>query len=67
MTLRNHAIEEVHELIDAIEASDNHELAEKLGSFLHWFGKHSDTGGQQRRSCAPKSNGTKEIRADVNR
>lgn len=34
MTLRRHAIEEVYELIDAIEASDDHEMAEELGDLL---------------------------------
>ncbi|MCU0784736.1 MAG: nucleoside triphosphate pyrophosphohydrolase [Verrucomicrobia bacterium] len=34
MTLRHHAIEEVYELIDAIEAGDDHEMAEELGDLL---------------------------------
>lgn len=33
-TLRFHAIEEVYELLDAIEAGDDHELAEELGDLL---------------------------------
>jgi MazG family protein len=33
-TLRWHAVEEVYELIDAIEARDDHELAEELGDLL---------------------------------
>src|SRR4030095_16009672 len=33
-TLRYHAVEEVYELIDAIEAGDDHELAEELGDLL---------------------------------
>jgi uncharacterized protein YabN with tetrapyrrole methylase and pyrophosphatase domain len=33
-TLRQHALEEVYELIDAIEAGDDHELAEELGDLL---------------------------------
>jgi len=33
-TLRLHAIEEVYELIDAIEAGDDHEMAEELGDLL---------------------------------
>ena len=33
-TLRRHAIEEVYELIDAIEAGDDHEMAEELGDLL---------------------------------
>lgn len=34
MSLRRHAIEEVYELIDAIEAKDDHEMAEELGDLL---------------------------------
>jgi nucleoside triphosphate diphosphatase len=34
MTLRRHAIEEDYELIDAIEAGDDHEMAEELGDLL---------------------------------
>ncbi len=34
MTLRRHAIEEVYELIDAIEAGDDHEMVEELGDLL---------------------------------
>jgi MazG family protein len=34
MTLRRHAIEEVYELIDAIEARDDIEMAEELGDLL---------------------------------
>ena len=34
MTLRRHAIEEVYELIDAIEDGDDHEMAEELGDLL---------------------------------
>src|SRR5437773_10598588 len=34
MTLRWHAVEEVYELIDAIEAGDDHELQEELGDLL---------------------------------
>jgi MazG family protein len=34
LTLRTHAIEEVYELIDAIEAGDDHEMAEELGDLL---------------------------------
>jgi len=33
-TLRRHAIEEVYELIDAIEAGDDFEMAEELGDLL---------------------------------
>ena len=34
MTLRRHAVEEVYELIDAIEARDDQEMAEELGDLL---------------------------------
>jgi uncharacterized protein YabN with tetrapyrrole methylase and pyrophosphatase domain len=34
LMLRRHAIEEVYELIDAIEAGDDHEMAEELGDLL---------------------------------
>ncbi|MGH7950861.1 MAG: nucleoside triphosphate pyrophosphohydrolase [Limisphaerales bacterium] len=34
MSLRRHAIEEVYELIDAIEARDDYEMAEELGDLL---------------------------------
>src|SRR5271155_694515 len=34
LTLRRHGIEEVYELIDAIEAHDDHEMAEELGDLL---------------------------------
>lgn len=34
LTLRRHAIEEVYELIDAIEAHDDYEMAEELGDLL---------------------------------
>ena len=33
-TLRQHAIEEVYELIDAIDSGDDHELLEELGDLL---------------------------------
>lgn len=33
-SLRFHAVEEVYELVDAIEAGDDHELAEELGDVL---------------------------------
>lgn len=33
-TLRWHAVEEVYELMDAIEAGDDHEMAEELGDLL---------------------------------
>ncbi len=34
MTLRHHAVEEVYELMDAVEAGDDHEMAEELGDLL---------------------------------
>jgi uncharacterized protein YabN with tetrapyrrole methylase and pyrophosphatase domain len=34
LSLRRHAIEEVYELIDAIESRDDHEMAEELGDLL---------------------------------
>ena len=34
MSLRTHAVEEVYELMDAIEAGDDHEMAEELGDLL---------------------------------
>ena len=34
-SIRFHAVEEVYELIDAIEAGDDHELQEELGDFSH--------------------------------
>ncbi len=34
MSLRFHAVEEVYEMIDAIEAGDDHELMEELGDLL---------------------------------
>src|SRR4030095_3435219 len=33
-TLRYHAVEEVYELMDAIEAEDDHEMVEELGGLL---------------------------------
>lgn len=34
LSLRHHAVEEVYELMDAIEAGDDHEMAEELGDLL---------------------------------
>lgn len=34
LSLRFHAVEEVYELMDAIEAADDHEMAEELGDLL---------------------------------
>ena len=33
-TLRMHAVEEVYELVDAIDAGDDHEMMEELGDVL---------------------------------
>jgi len=33
-SIRYHAVEEVYELIDAIESGDDHEMAEELGDLL---------------------------------
>src|SRR5262245_41206787 len=40
MTLRLHAVEEVYELIDAIEAGDDHEMLDELGDLLMQVGFH---------------------------
>ena len=42
MSLRRHAIEEVYELIDAIEARDDEEMAEELGDLLLQVVFHSE-------------------------
>src|SRR5271154_2439921 len=34
LSLRRHAVEEVYELIDAIESGDDHEMEEELGDLL---------------------------------
>jgi len=34
MTLRRYAVEEVYELLDAIESADDHEIMEELGDLL---------------------------------
>src|SRR6266487_2160922 len=34
LSLRYHAVEEVYELMDAIEAADDHEMVEELGDLL---------------------------------
>jgi XTP/dITP diphosphohydrolase len=41
MSLRWHAVEEVYELLDAIEAGDDHELEEELGDMLMQVVFHS--------------------------
>jgi MazG family protein len=47
MTLRRHAIEEVYELIDAIEAGDDHEMAEELGDLLLQVVFHCQLAGER--------------------
>lgn len=47
MTLRRHAIEEVYELIDAIEAHDDHEMAEELGDLLLQVVFHCQMAGER--------------------
>jgi uncharacterized protein YabN with tetrapyrrole methylase and pyrophosphatase domain len=46
-TLRRHAIEEVYELIDAIEARDDHELCEELGDLLLQVVFHCQLAGER--------------------
>ena len=46
-TLRRHAIEEVYELIDAIEAGDDHEMAEELGDLLLQIVFHCQLAGER--------------------
>src|SRR5437867_4723476 len=46
-TLRFHAVEEVYELLDAIEAGDDHELAEELGDLLLQVVFHCQLGGER--------------------
>src|ERR1051325_7841181 len=47
MTLRWHAVEEVYELLDAIEARDDHELAEELGDLLLQVVFHSQLASER--------------------
>ena len=46
-TLRWHAVEEVYELLDAIEAGDDHEMAEELGDLLLQVVFHCQLGGER--------------------
>ena len=41
-SLRWHAVEEVYELIDAIEAKDDHEMEEELGDLLQEYERNRD-------------------------
>ncbi len=47
MSLRWHAVEEVYELIDAIEAGDDHELEEELGDLLMQVVFHAQLGKER--------------------
>src|SRR3954454_16800042 len=47
-SLRWHAVEEVYELIDAIEAEDDHEIAEELGDLLLQVVFHAQLGKERR-------------------
>jgi uncharacterized protein YabN with tetrapyrrole methylase and pyrophosphatase domain len=46
-TLRWHAVEEVYELIDSIEAGDDHEMAEELGDLLLQVVFHCQLGNER--------------------
>jgi MazG family protein len=47
MTLRHHAVEEVYELIDAIEAGDDQEMMEELGDLLLQVVFHSQMASER--------------------
>jgi XTP/dITP diphosphohydrolase len=47
-TLRFHAVEEIYELIDAIEAGDDHEMIEELGDLLLQVVFHCQLGRERR-------------------
>jgi MazG family protein len=47
-TLRWHAVEEVYELLDAIEADDDHEMMEELGDLLLQVVFHSQLGKERK-------------------
>lgn len=47
MTLRHHAVEEVYELMDAIEAGDEHEMVEELGDLLLQVVFHCQMAGER--------------------
>src|SRR5580765_5057427 len=47
-TLRWHAVEEVYELLDAIEAGDDHEMMEELGDLLLQVVFHSQLGKERK-------------------
>lgn len=47
MSIRFHAIEEVYELLDAIESRDDHEMIEELGDMLWQVVFHSQLGRER--------------------
>lgn len=47
-TLRFHAVEEVYELLDAIEAEDEHEMIEELGDLLLQVVFHCQLGNERK-------------------
>ena len=47
MSIRFHAVEEVYELLDAIESRDDHELVEELGDLLWQVVFHSQLGRER--------------------
>jgi len=47
MSIRNHAVEEVYELIDAIESRDDQEMVEELGDLLWQVVFHSELGRER--------------------
>jgi uncharacterized protein YabN with tetrapyrrole methylase and pyrophosphatase domain len=47
LSLRRHALEEVYELIDAIEERDDHEMAEELGDLLLQVVFHCQLAGER--------------------
>jgi nucleoside triphosphate diphosphatase len=48
ITLRYHAVEEVYELMDAIEAGDDHEMVEELGDLLLQIVFHCQLGSERK-------------------
>jgi NTP pyrophosphatase (non-canonical NTP hydrolase) len=54
-SLRRHAIEEVYELIDAIETGDDHEMAEELGDLLLQVVFHCQLAGERGAIDPPSS------------
>jgi uncharacterized protein YabN with tetrapyrrole methylase and pyrophosphatase domain len=54
-TLRIHAVEEVYELLDAIEAGDDAEMAEELGDVLLQVVFHCQMAGERALSPSTRS------------